>query len=353
MSYHKKGGKIPGYSPNIHQMDEYDPWVGGRIIIVLGGMLLYYTVKVLYNTRCNLNASTEERMSYYERYKAQHVDRIRQKLLAKYRMLEQYDPESYSSTGSEINSATDSPSQDNSSGSPILDYTTHSLAQDFTSHWIDTQILDGDRRIKQPHNPMLERLKQSDLQFCMPTVSTKYPAIDWHDKLSSKYPALGMDDSEETSVCNEGLRTNWECRDISETCNQQICLHDHKSSCSLLNQETNIGVNPIQQSDPTCTIQVIPLYINGNVVMEDTMDNRADSRQVSSSEHTSHYNTAMDVEPSMDEESEQSLPFLSAESGETCSRHGILGISSAAISSIVRSVSHYEPLVSEYHTDTV
>ncbi len=275
-------------------------------------------------------------MTYYEKYKALHKDRIKQKILAKYRLLQQYDPGSYSSTAS----YTDSPSQDDTSGSPMQDYTTHCLTQEFTSHWIDTQTLSNDRRTKQPLNPMLERLKQSDLQFCMPAVSTKYPAIDRHDKMET--------------MCNKGLGGTTDCRQSGQRYDKHTSTHNHDNCSSMTHQETSDGVYSITQCDSALRIEVIPLYINGKVPPDGTenMDHTC-SREVSSSEHTSHYKSAMDVETSVDEESEQSLPFLSAESGETCSRHGILGISSAAISSIVRSVSHYEPLVSEYHTETV
>ncbi len=79
-----KGKKTLGYSSNIVPFPTYDPWVGIRIGLMLGGVLMYYSLRFLFKIKCIPHGH----LSHYERYRKQNREKIRRRILLKYRFWE-------------------------------------------------------------------------------------------------------------------------------------------------------------------------------------------------------------------------------------------------------------------------
>ncbi len=165
-----KSGYKNGQTSNIKYFDPYDPWIGIRTAIILGGFLLLLVVYILYKARCRLGGSIEEtKTSYYQQYK----DSQRERILANIRARNQ--AAMAAGDGSDRD-----PEQDGHPGperSPSLE---------FTAKWIQTQPLydaipdDGGsvRRTPNLSSRRQDRLHLSDIELHMPSPDFPSPYLD-------------------------------------------------------------------------------------------------------------------------------------------------------------------------------
>ena len=132
--------------------DEYDPWIGIRTAIILGGFLMLIVVYILYKARCRLGGSIEvNKVSYYQEYKERCRERILSNIRARNNMANSIDRNHH-------------PNHHHQGSEGIT-------SLDLTAKWIQSQPLcsaipDESGDIKTPNlNRMENRLHLSEIQL--------------------------------------------------------------------------------------------------------------------------------------------------------------------------------------------